>query len=131
MSVNWKFRLVATLAVLFGALTIASGGYALFGGEAAQAAVGDAVPFVLWFNFAAGFAYVVAGVGLWQQTRWGAIVSSLIAVATIIVCAAFGFHVLSGGAYELRTVGALALRSLIWISIAVFGWRILRPGATP
>ena len=36
----------------------------LFGGEAARAAAGQFMPFVLWFNFIAGFAYVVAGVGL-------------------------------------------------------------------
>ena len=36
---------------LFGVLTIVSGGVALFGGSDARAAVGDAVPFVLWFNF--------------------------------------------------------------------------------
>jgi hypothetical protein len=38
-----------------------SGGRALFGG----ADMGAVVPFVLWFNFLAGFAYVAAGLGLW------------------------------------------------------------------
>ena len=130
MSGNLKFRLMAALAVLFGMLTIVAGGSALFGGEVARAEVGNAVPFVLWFNFAAGFAYVVAGVGLWLQAPWGVILALLIAASTIVVFVAFGFHVLSGGAYEMRTIGALALRSLIWIAIAVFGWRSLRSGAS-
>lgn len=120
MSGTLKFRLVATLAVLFGMLTVVSGGYALFGGQPAKAAVGNAVPFVLWFNFVAGFAYVVAGIGLWKQVRWGVILASFIAAATMIVFAAFGIHVFSGGAYEMRTVGALTLRSLVWIAISVF-----------
>tara|TARA_R110002110_G_scaffold239506_1_gene455438 strand:- start:59 stop:493 length:435 start_codon:yes stop_codon:yes gene_type:complete len=29
-------------------------------------------PFVVWFNFLAGFAYVVAGFGLWFRRRWAA-----------------------------------------------------------
>lgn len=37
------------VAVVFGVLTIMSGGRALFGGAAARAAMGNAVPFVLWF----------------------------------------------------------------------------------
>lgn len=52
------------VAVLFGALTVWSGGRALFGGSAARAEVGDAVGFVLWFNFLCGFFYVLAGVGV-------------------------------------------------------------------
>jgi hypothetical protein len=40
---------------------------ALFGTEATRAAAGNAVPFVLWFNFLAGFAYILAGLGLLRQ----------------------------------------------------------------
>jgi hypothetical protein len=67
------------LAILFGVLTIASGGRALFGDEAARKAVGAAVPFVLWFNFGAGFAYVLAGIGLLMKRRWAVWLSALIA----------------------------------------------------
>ena len=44
-------RPVAIIAALFGALTIYSAGMVLFGGPAPKAAVGDAVPLVLWFDF--------------------------------------------------------------------------------
>ena len=54
----------ALVALVFGALTVTSGGKVLFGSEATRAAAGAYVPFVLWFNFLAGFAYVAAGVGL-------------------------------------------------------------------
>jgi hypothetical protein len=60
--------LAAGVAAAFGALTIASGGRALFGGGTE----GNVVPFVLWFNFLAGFAYVAAAAGLWRAARWGA-----------------------------------------------------------
>ena len=32
--------------------------------------------------------------------------------------AAFGLHVAQGGAYETRTMGAMILRSVVWIAIA-------------
>ena len=61
---------LAVVAVLFGLLTVFSGGRTLFGGEGARLAAGAIVPFVLWFNFVAGFAYVVCGLGLWKRQRW-------------------------------------------------------------
>jgi hypothetical protein len=109
--------------IAFGILTIFSGGRALFGGVAARAAVGDAVPFVLWFNFLAGFAYVVAGAGLIVWRRWAVFLAAGIAVATLAVFIAFAGHVLAGGAYEMRTVGAMSLRSLVWLAVA---WASLR-----
>jgi hypothetical protein len=118
----WPLRIAAIVAVAFGALTVVSGGAALFGGPEAQAAVGDAVPFVLWFNFLAGFAYIAAGIGLWLHSSWAARLALLIAVATLTVFAAFGLHVAMGGPFEPRTAGAMTLRSLVWLAIAGLAW---------
>jgi uncharacterized membrane protein (DUF2068 family) len=73
---------------------------------------------VLWFNFLAGFAYVAAGVGLWRERRWAAWLALVVAAATALVFAAFGAHVLAGGEYEVRTVVAMSLRTLVWAAIA-------------
>ena len=93
---------------------------------AARQSAGAYVPFVLWFNFAAGFAYVVAGIGLWLQRRWAVWLAAAIAAATLLVFAAFGVHVLSGGAYEMRTVAAMTLRSVVWLAIAWLAARRVR-----
>ncbi|MFA7320575.1 MAG: hypothetical protein WC000_03825, partial [Dokdonella sp.] len=61
---------ISVIAIIFGLLTIKEGGTVLFGGEAARSAAGKYVPFVLWFNFLAGFAYVLAGTGMWWRQRW-------------------------------------------------------------
>ena len=116
---------IAAVALIFGAVTVVSGGRALFGGVEARAAVGDAVPFVLWFNFLAGFAYVAAGVGLAQGRRWALWLSLAILAATALVFAAFGAHVMRGGAYEARTMGAMVLRTGIWALIAAVAWQKL------
>jgi uncharacterized membrane protein len=117
--------LAAVAAVLFGIVTLLSGGRALFGGDTARAAVGNAVPFVLWFNFVAGFFYVVSGIGLLLWRRWAALLSAGIAIATLIVFAAFGWHVAVGGAFEMRTVGAMILRSGFWVAISIPACRAL------
>ncbi|MHB1236839.1 MAG: hypothetical protein ACYCY7_04675 [Gallionella sp.] len=118
----WTISLVAAV---FGLLTIKEGGTILFGGEAARAAAGHYVPFVLWFNFVAGFAYVIAGAGLWLQQRWAVWLAVAIAAATALMFAAFGMHVYSGGVYEQRTVIAMSLRTLVWVTIAAIAWRAL------
>ena len=115
-------RAVALFAILFGLLTLISGGNVLFNAQARQAA-GNIVGFVLWFNFLAGFAYVIAGAGLWLLRRWAVGLSFLIAGATLIIFIAFGFHVLSGGTYELRTAAALGLRLAIWLIISAIGYQ--------
>lgn len=117
---------MALIAVAFGLLTIKEGGAVLFGDEVARASAGNFVSFVLWFNFLAGFAYVIAGAGLWRLQRWAVWLAIVIAVATLIVFAAFGSHILSDGAWEQRTLVAMSLRSLIWITIAATSARCFR-----
>ena len=123
---GFRIWAISLVAVIFGLLTIKEGGAVLFGDEAARAAAGNYVPFVLWFNFVAGFAYVVAGAGLWLQHRWAVWLAVAIATATALTFVAFGAHVYSGGEYEQRTVIAMTLRTLIWVVIATLSVHALR-----
>ena len=116
---------LALIAIIFGIVTIIVGGKTLFGGAEVRAAAGNIVPFVLWFNFVAGFAYVIAGFGLFWWKRWAAQLSAAIAVSTMAVFIAFGVHIFLGGAFEARTVGAMTIRSFLWIVIAVSACRAL------
>lgn len=77
--------LAAVVAVLFGLLTIRSGGAVLFGDDDARRAAGAYVGFVLWFNFLAGFAYVVAAAGLWARRRWAVQLSTVVWAAIAFV----------------------------------------------
>lgn len=115
----------ALVAIMFGIVTVIVGGKTLFGSAEEQAAAGHFVPFVLWFNFVAGFAYIVAGIGLLLWKRWAAPTSAAIALATVLVFMAFGAHILSGGAFEVRTVGAMIVRSAVWLVIAASACRAL------
>jgi hypothetical protein len=112
---------LAVIALTFGVATIISGGRTLFDAEA-QRHAGNYVAFVLWFNFVAGFAYVIAGVGLWLQQRWSIWLSWAIAAATLLVFAAFGLQIWQGGSYEMRTVAAMGLRAITWLAIAAIAY---------
>jgi hypothetical protein len=118
---------VTAVAIVFGLLTIKAGGAVLFiGGEYRQQA-GNYVPFVLWFNFLAGFVYLVAGVGLWKQQRWAAWLAIIIVAASVSVFVLLGLHINSSGSYEMRTVIAMGARCSIWVIIALFSyWTMLR-----
>lgn len=118
---------VAAVALVFGLLTIVSGGQVLFGGDQARQAAGNYLPFVAWFNFIAGFTYVAAAAGLAMGQAWAARLALIIAVATALAFAVFGLFVLSGAPFESRTVGAMTLRTTLWAGIAWFAWR--RAGA--
>jgi len=117
---------ISLLALGFGLLTIKEGGSVVLGNDAARAAAGNYVPFVVWFNFLAGFAYITAGVGLWLQKPWAVLLAVGIAVATALVFAALGIHIYSGQAYELRTVIAMTLRTLVWVTISTVAFQVLR-----
>lgn len=111
------------VAIGFGLLTIKEGGAVLFFDGAARQAAGQYVPFVLWFNFLAGFAYIIAGAGLWLRQCWATWLAIVIAAATALVFLAFGVHVVLGGAWEPRTAVAMTMRTLVWSGIAIIAWR--------
>ncbi len=117
------------LAVAFGAATLLEGGHVLFGGPEARAGAGNFVPFVLWFNFAAGFAYVAAGIGTLFELRPAVRLAWGIATSTALAFAAFGVHVALGGAFEMRTLVAMTLRTAFWVVQAVALPRLLGSGA--
>jgi hypothetical protein len=124
----FMITLLSIVATLFGIATIKEGGTVLFT-EVGKQGAGNYVPFVLWFNFFAGFAYILAGIMLFRLKSCSRRLSAVIAIATTIVFLLLGVHIMNGGAYELRTIVAMTLRSSIWAAIAFFALRaeILKP----
>lgn len=125
---KWRrFRVaVGLFALMFGALTLLSGGTVLFGSEQFSQMAGKVVPWVLWFNFLAGFAYIAAGAGLIANKKWSMLLAGIISVATLVVGIFFAFHVINGAPFEPRTIGALALRLGVWIAIYLFARSLFR-----
>jgi len=114
---RWAIGL-AVITSIFGLLTLKSGGEVLFVDGAGREAAGSYVPFVVWFNFLAGFAYLAASAGLALWRPWIKPLAYTIAGLTMAVFVALGIHILMNGAFEFRTVGAMTLRSLVWLGVA-------------
>ena len=106
-------HIAGAAAIAFGLLTLISGGSALFG----AVDMGAVVPFVLWFNFLAGFAYVIGGLLLMIGHRLALPVALTILIANATVFAVFGWRVFAGDACEMRTVGAMTFRTLFWAAM--------------
>lgn len=124
-SFRW-IKPLAAFALVFGVMTVFSGGKVLFGPAEAQAWAGNYIGFIVWFNFLAGFTYIVAAIGVWQGKLWGGWLASTIAVATLIAGFGFAFMVMRGTAFEMRTVGALSFRFVFWAVIALMSARAVR-----
>lgn len=121
----WSWPVII-VAIVFGLLTIKSGGSVIFIDGPARLAAGNYVNFVVWFNFLAGFLYVVAGLGFLLSKKWTLKLTFAIATATLLVFAAFGIHILMDGSYEMRTVIAMSLRSIIWVLFAYAAYNLTK-----
>jgi len=106
------------IAGVFGLATLAASSSVLFGPDRARQLAGDVVPFVVWFNFLAGFAYLAAAVGLWRGHLWGHRLAIAIALATAGAGLVFAYVALSGAPVEPRTGMALAFRFAVWTALA-------------
>lgn len=105
------------LAILFGIISLISGRNALFVLHRIADSTAHIVPFVLYFNFSAGFVYIVAGVGLVLQRSWAPLFAAAIAASTVIVFAALGIWIAIGNAYEAQTIAAMSLRTVFWLGV--------------
>ena len=127
MSGNRGLRALAVFAVVFGVVTVISGGRTLLDPRV-RAAAEPVVPFVLHFNTIAGFGYVAAGLGFWRERRWSALLAIGLAGSTLLVFAAFGVHVTLGGTFAERTLFAMLFRSVAWCALAFVSSRKLGVG---
>lgn len=111
---RWS-SVVGAIALVFGALTVVSGGSVLFGPQSVRAAAGDVVLPVLWFNFLSGLAYVVAGIAMLRRRAWARVLAGLIAASIALMLAVLVVLILAGTPWEPRTLGAMTLRLVFWI----------------
>ena len=116
---------VIIISIGFGVLTIKSGGSVIFIDGPDRQAAGNYVNFIVWFNFIAGFFYIMAGLGFLLNKNWVLKLSAAIAATTVMFFTAFGIHILMDGSYEMRTVIAMSMRSVIWLSFTYAAYIIV------
>lgn len=116
-------KIWGAVAIGFGALTIFSGFSVLFGGAEVAAMAGNVVKGILWLNAVTGFVYIAAGVCIYRDGPYAGLLTHGLVVILAVAFAALGLHIAQGGAYEMRTVGAMTLRLGFWLAVAVYLYR--------
>lgn len=125
--------LLASVAVLFGLLTIFAGSRVLLGSDPGYTVYRP----LLIYNTVMGFVYAVAGIVAWRNIRQGLYLTALIFVLNLIVLAAIFFLYAEGSAVAVDSLRAMSLRTLIWFALFTgFYWlyrrnklTVLKPGA--
>ncbi|MDT8446457.1 MAG: hypothetical protein RRB13_06120 [bacterium] len=116
MPIQKKFtfkKAFAAFVIIFGLLTLKSGGSVLLFEESALAA-GHYIPFIVWLNVLAVPFYLVAGLALWRNKGCTANLGLVLLTVYLLADGYLFFHILNGGLFEMRTVGAMFLRTLLW-----------------
>lgn len=117
-------KIVYSFMILFGILTVFSGGKHLLLWNELQSEGKNFHLWILTFNFIAGFFYILVGIGLLREKHWSRILVYGIASATAVFYAVFIILVLNGSPYEKQTLYAMGFRTIFWIGAAVMvRWR--------
>jgi hypothetical protein len=116
---------IPLFCLIFGLMTLKEGGAVLFVDGADRQAAGHYVPWVLWFNFLTGFALLVASGGFWFRRYWTRRLTITVATLSFMILIGFLGLVITGGAYETRTLVAMPLRTAIWTGLAFYAARAL------
>lgn len=121
---------IASIFILFGLVTVMAGGRALFTESGIQTR-GQIVPLVLWFNFIAGFFYVLTGVLTYHSARFAKKWAIGLAGANLLVLAYLLNYIYQGGLYETKTLIAMSFRTVFWVTFATYFLRSVSSSPHP
>jgi hypothetical protein len=120
-------RASAVLAGLFGVATIVAGTRTLAGWSDPGYEI---LRPLLIFNTAMGAVYLAAGVAMWRKLRWGTYAAATIFVVNLSVLAAIVLVYMSDGGVAIESIGAMGLRSAVWLGLwAALAWILARTHA--
>lgn len=114
--------LPAFILAAFGGLTIFMAGSVIFDLFGIRAKEGNFVPFIVWTNFIAGWAYLAAAYGFVKEKKWtfGLLISFLVVLIAAFV--GLKMHIEAGGIYEERTVKAMMFRMGVTTVMAIIAF---------
>ncbi|MBK6867392.1 MAG: hypothetical protein IPG98_05480 [Burkholderiales bacterium] len=108
-------RALALIAIAFGVLTLFAGTRVLSGVDPGYVVFTP----LLVYNVAMGFIYIVAGVLAWRRLAAGRLLAGIIFVLNAVVLAAIVYLYQSGAAVASQSVGAMSLRTVVWLLLFV------------
>lgn len=124
MTTHPQIRSAAVIGALFSAVSVWAGTRVLTGLDVPGYVV---LPWLVLYNVAAGLFGVAVGAGLWLVRRWAIAASSVLAAAHLSVLFALIALRASGGVVANDSLGAMTLRAIVWVVIALLARRAAGP----
>lgn len=118
-------RLCAGIAAAFGAVTLFAGGRVLLGADPGYTVFRP----LLVFNTAMGAAYAAAGAVIWRDLAWGRNCAGAIFLLNLLALAAIAAVRSGGGAVAAQSLGAMSLRTVVWLLLFLVLARLARKGS--
>lgn len=114
-----SFFIILGVMVLLGLVTTFLSTSIIFDLFNVRAHEGNYVLLVVQANFISGLLYLLAAFAFYKKKAWAAVPLIISLVALVVAVVGFAVHVNAGGAYETKTIGALAFRVTINIALAI------------
>ncbi len=125
MKTKGKYVL-ATILFAFGLLTVFLTGSVLLDLFGMREKEGHYVLAIVWANLIAGIVYLLTAYGVIKEEKW-TVNTLLIALSVLIIGQILFFaHVVNGGLYETKTVGAMIFRIAFTVLLAVLAFQLNR-----
>ncbi len=103
--------LAAAIAVLFGIATLFAGSRVLLGADPGYVVFRP----LLIYNTIMGVAYLAAGITIWRSLVLGKYAAGAIFLLNILVLLGIILVYRSGGAVAVDSLGAMTLRTVVWL----------------
>jgi hypothetical protein len=111
---------------VFGLLTLFLSSSIIFDWFGIREKEGNYVLLVVWANFICSMIYLIGALGMIRDRLWAVKLLILATVVLLVAYAGLFVHINSGGAYETKTIGAMAFRIAVTAVLALLGYFTLR-----
>lgn len=104
-------RIMATVAVVFGIVTIIAGSRVLTGTDPGYTVFQP----LLVYNTLMGVVYIVGGLMIWRNLRRGKYVAASIFTLNLIVLGGIAYLYFVSGGVAVDSLRAMTLRTVVWL----------------
>lgn len=108
-------KVLASVAVLFGAVTMVAGTRVLTGSDPGYLVFRP----LLLYNTVMGLVYIGVGASAWRSLRHGRNGAAAIFLLNLLVLAAIGMLYSQGGAVAPDSLRAMSFRTVVWLVLFV------------
>ncbi len=112
---NKTIIILSFIGILFGIVTVISGGSVLFGASPGYLVF---LPLVI-FNSAMGFAYILTGIVIWKNSIRGKTMTGIVFLLNFGMLIIISYLYWTGSDIASQSLAAISFRTIVWLIIYV------------